>query len=70
MYTTSLCSLFTVNISKLSWNLLMEISKVKLKMNGIKMHIEGVYKNLGQNNSVTTAHNNTNMEQWTLLFLI
>jgi len=48
----------------------MEISKVKLKMNGIKMHIEGVYKNLGQNNSVTTAHNNTNMEQWTLLFLI
>jgi hypothetical protein len=40
----------------------MEFSKVKLKMNGIKMHIEAVFKNLGQDNSVTTAHNNTNME--------
>jgi hypothetical protein len=70
MYTTSLCSLFTVNTSKLSWNFLIKFSKVKLKINGIKMHVEGVFKNLSQDSSVTTAHNNTNMEQWTLLLPI
>jgi len=39
-------------------------------MNGIKMHIEGSFKNLGQDSSVTAAHTNTNMEHWTLLFPI
>jgi len=43
----------------------MEFSKLKLKMNGINMHIEGVLKNLGQDSSLTTAHTDTNMEQWT-----
>jgi hypothetical protein len=70
MYTTSLCSLFTLNTSKLSWNFLVEFSKLKLKMNDIKMQMERVLKNLDQDSSVTTAHTKANMEQSTLLFPI
>jgi len=32
------------------------------------MHIEGVFHILAQDSSVTTAHNNTNVEQQTILF--
>jgi len=48
----------------------MEFPKFKLKINGIRMHIEGVFNNLGQDSPVTTAHTNANMEEWTLLFPI
>jgi len=48
----------------------MEFSKLKLKINGVSIHIEGVFNSFGQDSSVTTAHTNTNMEQWTLLFPI
>jgi hypothetical protein len=69
MYT-SLCSLFAVNTSKLSYNLLQELPKLKLKMNGINVYKEGSFSIFGQDSSVTRAHTNTNIEQRTLLFPI